>query len=119
MGPVRYGLRAVSARSPKSKEAWPWYLSEPGFVRTSTRPNPTRSYSAENGFWLTRISRMDAFGGMTPSLKPSMKICAPSGPADRTREHLQFIGQIFGIVRKRIQIVAPEDDLPDILRGID
>ena len=46
------------------------------------RPNPSRSNSEENGFWLMRISRIDSFGGRRPSLNPSIKICPPSGPAD-------------------------------------
>ena len=46
------------------------------------RPKPRRSNSDEKGFWFTRISRIDSFGGRRPSLNPSIKICPPSGPAD-------------------------------------
>ena len=59
----------------------PWKLSVPGLVRISTRPNPGRSNSEENGFELMRISRIELFGGNWPPLKPSMKNCAPFGPA--------------------------------------
>ena len=65
----------------KLKEACPRILSVPGLVRISMRPKPSRSNSAENGFWLMRISRIDSFGGMRPPVKPSMKICPPLGPA--------------------------------------
>src|SRR6266702_277833 len=42
------GLRAFSAILLKPKDACPRNLSVPGFVRISIRPNPGRSYSAEN-----------------------------------------------------------------------
>src|SRR5215813_11338376 len=71
------GLREFSASSLKLKEAWPRYLSVPGRVRISMRPKPSRSYSAENGLELIRISRIEASGGNRPPVKPSMKICPP------------------------------------------
>ena len=46
------------------------------------RPKPSRSYSAEKGFELMRISRIESRGGSRPPVKPSMKICPPFGPAD-------------------------------------
>src|SRR6266567_4286472 len=68
------GLRALKAMLLKLKEVWPRNLSVPGLVRISIRPNPGRSYSAENGFALILISRIDASGGRFPPVKPSMKI---------------------------------------------
>ena len=64
------------------KENWPCSLSVPGLVRISIRPNPMRSYCAENGFWLIRISRMDSLGGSWPLENPSTKICPPFGPTE-------------------------------------
>src|SRR5450432_18330 len=58
----------------KLKDACPRYLSVPGLVRISMRPRPKRSYSAEKGFWLMRISRMEDFGGNRPFENPSIKI---------------------------------------------
>ena len=54
------------------KETSPRILSVPGLVKISIRPYPSRSYSAENGFRLRRISRMDSLGGKRPPLNPSM-----------------------------------------------
>jgi len=54
-------------------EGCPWKVSLPGFVKTSMRPNPRRSYSEENGFWLMRTSRIEDFGGSLPFENPSMK----------------------------------------------
>src|SRR5262245_13267235 len=54
------GLRALNAMLLKLKDVWPRNLSVPGLVRISIRPKPGRSYSAENGFALMRISRIEA-----------------------------------------------------------
>src|SRR5947209_3399137 len=58
------GLRELNRASLKLKFVEPRNLSKPGFVRISIRPNPTRSYSAETGFWLMRISRIASVGGI-------------------------------------------------------
>src|SRR5437868_13281128 len=71
---VANGLRAFSASSLKLNEAWPRNLSVPGRVRISMRPKPRRSYSAEKGLELIRISRIEARGGRRPPVKPSTKI---------------------------------------------
>src|SRR6266705_3011457 len=60
------GLRAFSAILLKPNEACPRNLSVPGLVRISIRPKPGRSYSAENGFALIRISRIEDNGGINP-----------------------------------------------------
>src|SRR5215471_9450290 len=57
-------------------ENWPCKKSLPGFVRISIRPKPGLSYSAEKGFELMRISRIDDFGGTVP-VKPSVMIWPP------------------------------------------
>src|SRR5580692_1731810 len=66
------GLRESNSESVSLYRMEPWKWSLPGLVKISMRPKPRRSYSAENGFWLMRISRMDSFGGNWPPLKPSM-----------------------------------------------
>src|ERR1017187_2890968 len=66
------GLRESHMASVSLKNTLPRYLSVPGLVRISMRPIPKLSYSAENGFWLMRISRMDSLGGNWPPVKPSM-----------------------------------------------
>jgi hypothetical protein len=53
------------------RESVPRRRSVPGFVRISMRPKPRRSYSAEKGFALMRISRIEAFVGSRPLEKPS------------------------------------------------
>src|SRR5438128_12060720 len=52
------GLRAFNAMLLKPKEAWPRKRSVPGLVRISIPPKPGRSPWAENGFELSRISRI-------------------------------------------------------------
>src|ERR1039458_2406985 len=49
-----------------------WIASVPGFVKISMRPKPGRSYSGEKGLELIRISRIEAFDGRLPPVKPSM-----------------------------------------------
>src|SRR5271157_5203479 len=66
------GLRELKTPLLSFKPSEPRYLSVPGLVRISMRPNPKRSNSAEKGFWLMRISRIDSLGGNEPPLKPSM-----------------------------------------------
>src|SRR4051794_41286456 len=66
------GLREFRLSSLKLKNACPRHLSEPGLVSISMRPKPSRSYSAEKGFWSIRISRMESFGGSCPPVNPSM-----------------------------------------------
>src|SRR5258705_10485655 len=77
-----YGFRELNTLLLYPNDAEPRNLSLPGFVRISMRPNPKRSYSAEKGFELMRISRIDDRGGKRPLLNPSIKICPPLGPAD-------------------------------------
>src|SRR5215469_3980406 len=69
---VEKGLRELKTPSPSISIKEPRSRSVPGLVRISMRPKPRRSYSAENGFWFTRISRIDSLGGNCPPLKPSM-----------------------------------------------
>ena len=56
--PVRSGSRHPLAALVVTRK-----VSVPGLVKISIRPYPNSSYSAEKGFWLIRISRIDAFGG--------------------------------------------------------
>ena len=60
-------------RDPSLKNELPRSLSVPGRVRISMRPEAC-SFSAEKGFWLIRISRIDSLGGIRPPENPSMKI---------------------------------------------
>jgi len=69
---VENGLRELKMPLLSLKNTLPRKLSVPGLVRISMRPKPSRSYSAENGFWLMRISRMDSLGGRLPPLNPSI-----------------------------------------------
>ena len=66
------GLRELNTASLSLKVSVPRYWSLPGLVRISMRPKPSLSYSAEKGFWLMRISRMDSLGGSWPPVNPSM-----------------------------------------------
>src|SRR3954447_17914803 len=63
LSPVMNGFLALNTLSLAISMNWPRTLSVPGRVRISIRPKPRRSYSAENGFELMRISRMFALGG--------------------------------------------------------
>src|SRR5262245_32826434 len=66
------GLRALSLSLLNCVDNCPWIASALGFVRISTRLLPGESYSAEYGFELIRISRIEDFGGTRPSVKPSV-----------------------------------------------
>src|SRR5581483_5698888 len=70
--------------------------SAPGFVKISTRPYPSLSYSGENGFWFTRTSRMDCFDGNSPPLNPSTKIEPPLGPADGPAKACRSVARSSG-----------------------
>ena len=110
---VSSGLRELKIASPNCAKACPWSASLPGLVKISTRENPGRSYSGENGFALMRISRIEDFGGRLPPVKPSMKICPPPGPGAGPASACSWRASSSGsseraaICRSRITIAEP------------
>src|SRR5215467_1520871 len=66
------GLRVLKCSSLNCVENCPCTVSLPGFVTISMRLLPGESYSAEYGFELIRISRIDVLGGIVPLLNPSV-----------------------------------------------
>src|SRR5205085_1225742 len=75
----RNGLRELRLSSLKVIPRLPRSLSVPGLVRIWMPPKPGRSFSAESGLSLMRISRIESREGMRPPSKPSMVICPPLG----------------------------------------
>ena len=92
-------------------------MSVPGLVMISMRPKPRFSYSAENGFWFSRISLIVFFGGSCPPLKPSTIIEVRRHCLRTGRQGPSHIAEILGIVRERIEIAVFDDDGGCVLAG--